>query len=209
MTTWFVYATGFIAQLLFSSRQILQWLVSEKHKRILTPALFWEISLLASFLLFVYGYLRNDLAIMFGQVITYYIYIRNMQLQKGWLKIHKALRVFIVIFPLLLIGYGFRNNTKDLDILWNNEDIPGLLLLLGLFSQLIFTLRFVYQWLYSEKVKNSVLPMGFWVISLIGSLLILIYAILRKDPVLFAGHFTGALIYARSIIIKKNEVVTT
>ena len=97
MKSWLVISIGTIAQILFSSRLILQWLLSEKHKKILTPVLFWEFSLLASFLLFVYGYLRNDFAIMLGQTITYYIYIRNIQLQNQWKKIvlPQSLSIFL------------------------------------------------------------------------------------------------------------------
>ncbi|MFT3904154.1 MAG: lipid-A-disaccharide synthase N-terminal domain-containing protein [Niabella sp.] len=208
MSNWIVYGIGFIAQILFSSRLILQWIISEKHKRILTPVLFWELSLLASFLLFVYGYLRHDFAIMLGQVITYYIYIRNLQLQGQWKKLHIAFRWFILLFPVLIIIYGYNNNIYDMHNLLRNEKIPGWTMILGIVSQVLFTLRFVYQWIYSEKIKESALPLGFWVISLAGSLLILIYAILRRDPVLFAGHIMGVVVYFRSIIIilhNKNE----
>ncbi|HAI18974.1 MAG TPA: lauroyl acyltransferase, partial [Xanthomarina gelatinilytica] len=71
MSNWIIYSIGFLAQILFSSRLIVQWLTSEKQKQVTTPTLFWSLSLMASFLLFVYGYLRNDFAIMFGQALTY------------------------------------------------------------------------------------------------------------------------------------------
>ena len=77
MSDWIIYSIGFLAQLLFSSRLVVQWLTSEKQKRVITPTLFWTLSLVASFLLFIYGYLRNDFAIMLGQGLTYFIYIRN------------------------------------------------------------------------------------------------------------------------------------
>jgi lipid-A-disaccharide synthase-like uncharacterized protein len=201
-----IYSVGFIAQILFSSRMILQWIISEKNKKVLTPVLFWEISLFASFLLFVYGYFRHDFSIMLGQTITYYIYIRNIQLQNDWKKLHVALRWFIFLFPAFIVWYGYNNNIYDLDNLLRNEAIPKWLLWTGIIGQVLFTLRFVYQWLYSEKKKNSILPLGFWVISLSGSLIIFIYAIIRKDPVLLAGHTLGLVIYTRNIIIIKKDV---
>jgi lipid-A-disaccharide synthase-like uncharacterized protein len=204
MSHWFVYGLGFLAQGLFSSRIFLQWIISEKHKKVLTPNLFWEISLLASCLLFVYGYLRDDFAIMLGQVITYYIYVRNIQLEKEWQKYPKILRVFIYVFPVLILIYGFNNNTLDRVNLFQNENIPLLLMILGIVSQILFTLRFVYQWLYSESKKESLLPLGFWLLSLAGSLLILIYAIFRRDPVLFVGHLSGLIIYSRNIYLAKQ-----
>jgi len=209
MSPWMLYTIGFTAQLLFSGRQLLQWIISERHKRILTPSLFWEISLLASFLLFLYGYLRDDFAIMLGQAITYYIYIRNLQLQGEWRKLSLFVRWFAMLFPVLIGLYSYNNGIADLDNLLRNDNIPEWLFILGIVSQILFTLRFVYQWLYSEKARESTLPMGFWILSFSGALLILIYAVFRRDPVLFTGHFAGIVIYSRSIILKKNEHVRT
>lgn len=206
MNNYIIYSIGFLAQILFSSRLILQWIISEKNKKVLTPVLFWEISLFASFLLFVYGYMRHDFSIMLGQTITYYIYIRNIQLQNDWKKIPFALRWFIVLFPVFVVLYGYNNNIYDLHNLLKNENIPQWLLWLGIIAQVLFTLRFVYQWIYSEKKQSSVLPLGFWILSLSGSLLIFIYAIIRRDPVLLAGHAMGLVIYIRNIIILKNDI---
>ena len=100
MNDWIVYSIGFMAQLLFSARLILQWVASEKNKKVTTPASFWIHSLIASFLLFVYGYLRSDFAIMLGQCITYYIYIRNLQLRGEWKKLPLLIRWFLALFPL-------------------------------------------------------------------------------------------------------------
>ena len=205
MPNWVIISIGFLAQVLFSSRLILQWIVSEKNKKVLTPKLFWEVSLFASVLLFLYGYLRHDFSIMLGQTLTYYIYIRNIQLQNHWKEFPKIVRIFLYIFPALIVFYGFNNGIFDVDLLFKNEKIPMWLLFLGVVSQVLFTFRFVYQWIYSERKHESQLPMGFWAISLTGSLLILTYAIIRKDPVLFVGHFMGFIVYARNILIKRKE----
>ena len=95
MNVWMIYGIGFTAQILFSGRSILQWALSEKNQRVITPILFWQLSLIASFLLFVYGYLRNDFAIMLGQILTYFIYIRNMHFQKQWFKFPKIFSIRI------------------------------------------------------------------------------------------------------------------
>lgn len=205
MSHWIIYSIGFLAQLLFSGRLISQWILAEKSKKIITTSLFWWLSLIASFLLFVYGYLREDFAIMLGQTLTYFIYIRNLQIQGEWQKTPKAARFFLWVFPLLIVIYTFNNNIYDIDKLFKNDAIPHWLLILGIIGQVIFTLRFVYQWIFTEKNKESMLPTGFWIFSLIGSFLILIYAILRKDIVLFVGHLLGSFIYFRNIIISKND----
>jgi lipid-A-disaccharide synthase-like uncharacterized protein len=204
MSDWIVYSIGFLAQIMFSGRLFLQWVLSEKSKKVLTPSIFWKLSLLASFLLFVYGYLRDDFAIMLGQTLTYFIYIRNLQLQGKWQKSPKLLRMFLWVFPAIIVVYSFNNDTYDLTNLLNNEEISMALLLWGSIAQVIFTFRFVYQWIYSEKNKESSLPLGFWILSLIGSIMILIYAIQREDPVLFVGHIVGSVIYIRNIRLSKS-----
>jgi len=201
VSDWIIYTIGFIAQILFSSRLIIQWITSEKQRKVITPTLFWTLSLIASFLLFVYGYLRNDFAIMLGQSLTYFIYIRNLQLQNEWQKFPKLIKWFLLVTPVLIVIYHFNNNRIDIELLFKNDAIPVWLLTLGIVSQIVFTLRFVYQWLYSEKKKDSILSLGFWLLSLVGSLLILTYAVFRKDPVLFLGHLLGSVIYVRNLIL--------
>ncbi len=93
--------------------------------------------------------------------------------------------------------------------LLNNESIPVWLLLLGVISQVLFTFRFIYQWIYSEKTKISQLPVGFWRLSVLGASLILIYAVFRKDPVLLIGHGAWLIIYIRNILIWKKQVDDT
>lgn len=204
MSNWLIYSIGFLAQILFSSRLIIQWLHSEKQKRVITPTIFWTLSLFASFLLFFYGYLRDDFAIMLGQGLTYFIYIRNLQLQNQWQRYPKFMQWFLLLVPTFIAVFYFNNNTIDVVKLFENEAIPFWLLVLGIVSQTVFTLRFVYQWLYSEKKQESALPFGFWLLSLIGSILILTYAVFRRDPVLFTGHILGAIIYIRNLILIKK-----
>ena len=204
MSDWLIYSIGFLAQILFSSRLLIQWIQSEKVKKVVTPLLFWQLSLLASFLLFIYGWLRSDFAIMLGQVLTYFIYIRNLQIQGFWKKLHKIFRIFLFIFPVLLVIYSYNNGQFDMQRFFKNDDIPLWLIILGSIAQIIFTLRFVYQWIYSEKKKESSLPLGFWILSITGSLLIIIYAVLRKDPVLFTGHIFGSFVYIRNILLIKK-----
>ena len=121
MSNWLIYSVGFTAQILFSSRLVVQWVTSEKQRKVITPTLFWTLSLFASFLLFVYGYLRDDFAIMLGQSLTYFIYIRNLQLQNEWQKFPKLLRWFLFLAPTLIIIYYFNNNRIDVEILFKNN----------------------------------------------------------------------------------------
>ncbi len=78
--------------------------------------------------------------------------------------------------------------------------------IVGLLGQLMFTGRFLIQWLASEKVKRSVVPVSFWYFSIAGGLILLFYAIHRKDPVFILGQSLGVFIYARNLwLIHRHE----
>lgn len=82
----------------------------------------------------------------------------------------------------------------------------ALWLALGLAGQLVFTGRFALQWLYSEYKKRSVIPVGFWYLSLVGSALLLAYAIYREDPVFILGQSFGFVVYLRNLqLIKRHK----
>lgn len=79
-------------------------------------------------------------------------------------------------------------------------------MILGFIGQFFFSMRFVVQWIASEKNKKSVVPLSFWIFSVLGSSLLLIYAIYRKDPVFILGQAPNLLIYFRNIwFIKRNH----
>lgn len=205
MSTSLIFSIGILAQFLFASRLIAQWIVSEKQRKVLAPTIFWILSLIASILLFIYGYLRNDLAIMIGQLLTYFIYIRNLQLQDKWHLIPSYVRWFIIVAPLVVLLFYVANNTISISNLLNDPEIPLWLVLFGITSQLIFTMRFIVQWVDSEKQKQSLLPLSFWIMSIIGAFLTLIYAVFRSDWVLILGHCFGMVIYIRNIQLGRYQ----
>lgn len=197
---------GLVSQLLFSSRIVLQWVQSERAKRVLVPALFWQISLVSSFLMIVYGILRHDPVILGAQLISYVIYIRNLQLLGQWQKLNAGFRAAAYVFPLATLARFVLGDAHFSLQAMLDSRIPRGVLVLGSVGQTIFLLRFVYQWLYSERQGSSVLPLGFWVVSLVGSVLILLYAVLRWDAVLFIGNVFGTVVYARNIVLLRREI---
>ncbi len=80
-------------------------------------------------------------------------------------------------------------------------------LILGFTAQALFTMRFLVQWVVTEKKRKSHVPISFWYFSIFGGLLLLLYAIYRKDPVFILGQSTGVFIYSRNLyfIHKKNK----
>lgn len=76
----------------------------------------------------------------------------------------------------------------------------------GLVGQFLFMMRFIYQWLASEKAKNSVIPEAFWYFSLGGGMIVFVYAWHQKDPVFILGQGLGVFIYLRNIyFIRRNK----
>jgi lipid-A-disaccharide synthase-like uncharacterized protein len=71
----------------------------------------------------------------------------------------------------------------------------------GLFAQFIFFLRFVFQWIASERAGKVTIPAIFWNLSILGAIMILIYSIYRKDIVFIFASFLSLFIYARNIVL--------
>ncbi|MBW1848032.1 MAG: lipid-A-disaccharide synthase N-terminal domain-containing protein [Deltaproteobacteria bacterium] len=78
-------------------------------------------------------------------------------------------------------------------------------LVLGFCAQAMFAARFWVQWIASEKAGKSIVPLLFWYLSILGSLLLLVYSIYRKDPVFILGQATGIFIYTRNLYLIKRE----
>lgn len=81
-------------------------------------------------------------------------------------------------------------------------------LVFGLLAQFVLGMRFIVQWVVSEKKKESYIPLSFWYLSVVGAIGLLIYAIHRRDIVFILGLSGGSLIYIRNLILiykKKNN----
>ena len=208
MDNLWIFALGLLAQGLFSARMLVQWILSENAHKVVNPTLFWILSLAASHLFLYYGWLRNDFALMLGQVIGYYVYIWNLGKKGVWGRIEKPLRIAVltvlVLIPLAALSRMAGNWPAVSEALFHNDAIPRWLLILGTAGQVVFSLRFLYQALYSASRGESLLPAGFWTISLIGALLILTYGILRHDPVVILAQSCGLVTDIRNLMLWKQ-----
>lgn len=78
--------------------------------------------------------------------------------------------------------------------------------ILGIIGQVFFSARFLAQWIASEKAGKSVIPLSFWFFSIGGGLMLLAYALYRRDPVFILGQAFGLFIYVRNLmLIRKSE----
>lgn len=84
-------------------------------------------------------------------------------------------------------------------------NMSSMWLIAGAIGQLLFSMRFLLQWLYSEFKKRSTFPMAFWYLSIVGGALLLAYAIYRRDPVFIIGQGGGLLVYLRNLQWRLRE----
>jgi lipid-A-disaccharide synthase-like uncharacterized protein len=74
-------------------------------------------------------------------------------------------------------------------------------IIVGLGAQLMFTGRFLVQWISSERAGKSIIPLGFWFFSVAGGALTMIYGIAKREPVIIFGQFLAMLIYLRNLVL--------
>ena len=94
-----------------------------------------------------------------------------------------------------------------IDSILSLSRIEIIFLIIGFIGQGLFASRFIVQWIYSEKNKESTIPVVFWYLSIFGGIGLLTYAIFRKDPVIILGQSFGIFIYLRNLILiyRKNN----
>ena len=197
-----ILVIGFLAQGFFSARTLIQWTLSERARHVLSPSIFWILSLAGAYLFCLYGWLKHDFAIIFGQFISYYIYLWNLKIKGVWENIPSVIHYILYLTPIVAILYVLDDVHLFDTSFFRQKNIPLWLIVFGLSGQVLFTLRFVYQWIYSRREGKSVLPIGFWIISLLGSLMIGSYGIIRQDPVLIVGQSFGLVAYTRNLHIE-------
>ncbi|HTE28812.1 MAG TPA: lipid-A-disaccharide synthase N-terminal domain-containing protein [Chryseolinea sp.] len=201
---YWIFGLGFFAQSLFGMRILVQWWIAEKKQHAVSPTLFWMFSLAGAALFLVYGVLRHDVVIILGQLVAYFIYIRNLQLKGVWSKFGRLFQIAILTFPGAMIVWIITKHLRfdALSFGWNA------MLVIGIVGQLLLNFRFIYQLYYSEKHKASLLPIGFWWMSLIGSLMVLAYAAYKRDPVLIVAQGLAIVPYIRNIVLSNRSVKT-
>jgi lipid-A-disaccharide synthase-like uncharacterized protein len=202
---WLVLAIGFAAQLFFSLRTLLQWLKSEAAHKSVSPASYWVFSVLGACLMFIYGVLRDDFSIILGQFISYYIYLWNLNANGIWNRFKAAARAGLLALPLAAVALLLYDAQTYSQNFFHNSELPVWLVVFGSAGQVMFTLRFVYQFIFCRHRHVSVLPKGFWIISLTGSGMIIAYGLLRLDAVLILGQSFGFIAYIRNLVLGSGK----
>jgi lipid-A-disaccharide synthase-like uncharacterized protein len=197
----FIFGIGLLAQLCFSARILVQWIWSERAHQLVSPTLYWVLSLLGSYVMFYYGYLRSDFSIIFGQFVSFYIYIANLQYKGVWKRIPTLLRWLLYVTPVVALTLTAEGAGEFVARFLRNEGVPLPLLIFGTVAQTLFSSRFIYQIIYSVRHGQSLMPVSFWALSLLGAGMILVYGLIRLDWILVLGQSFGIVAYTRNILI--------
>ena len=185
-----VYLLGLVAMGVYGSRILIQWYMSEKSHRVESPGIYWVLSSLGAVLLYVYGWLRKDLSIIVGESLGYYVYMWNIGILGLYKRVPRIVIILQALFPLVIIGLIIKDWTVFVETFLHNEYVPLGLLLFGIAGQVTYEIRSIYQLVYSVRRRQSVLPLGHWVLAVIGSLMIITYGLIRHDWVLAVGQFS-------------------
>ena len=185
-----VYLIGLAGMGIYGIRILIQWYLSEKSHQVESPGIYWILSSIGAIILYVYGWLRKDFSIIFGESVGYYIYMWNIGIMGLYKKVPRILIVLQAVFPLVILALIVRDFPTFVETFLHNKDVPLGLLLFGVLAQFTYEVRSVYQLIYSYKRHMSILPLGHWVLSVVGSVMIITYGIIRHDWVLVIGQFS-------------------
>lgn len=216
-----LYPLGFLASFAFTARFLLQWIDSEQQKKSIVTPLFWKISLTGNILLLLHAFIQIQFHIGLIQICNAVISWRNLNLMqsssKQW-KISSVIALLIgSITALTLIFFIQSHFDTELHSGWFRTppgywssltyvEVHPLWHALGFLSLLLFNSRFWVQWWGAERHHKSYLGPLFWWMSLIGSLLCLIYFFYIRDIVLIIGPLFGIIPFIRNLmIINKSE----
>ncbi|MBM3335616.1 lipid-A-disaccharide synthase N-terminal domain-containing protein [Candidatus Sumerlaeota bacterium] len=195
---------GLVGNALFTARVLIQWIASEKQRRSIAPVTFWWTSLAATLIMVFYSIQRLEVAFLLGYTINIVAYVRNLMLASPGLRprhvVAYALSAVVFVTGAVFV-VRFGREALALTAPGHAAAGHGGWLYLGLAGNLIFNTRFLLQWIYSERKKASVLPLWFWVWSLVGQMLCLVYALILHDLVFILGFIFNGIPIGRNIML--------
>lgn len=190
-------ALGWLGNACFFSRFLLQWALSERARRCVAPPAFWWVSLAGSVLLGAYALHGGHPILLVGFLINGSIYARNLWLQRSHREL-SATAMWTVAAAAALLALAAGRRTPS------SEALPVAWIAVGALGQVVWSSRFVVQWIASERAGHSHFPPIFWRLSLLGNLLLLAYAFELGDPVFIAGLLPGPLVQVRNLALGRG-----
>ena len=210
-----LYPLGFLSSIAFGIRFLVQWLQSEQaHKSIVSP-LFWKISLIGNLLLLIHSFIQVQIHVCAIQACNAVISWRNlnlMQTNRPPVSFPTVIFLFCCALFFTIVSFAAQDWILTQKGDWFRIPIAPWQTsmqtstsffwhLLGSIAYFLFSSRFWIQWWLAEKSHESILPLSFWWLSLIGALLSICYFIHIGDSVNLIGLLFGIIPYIRNIMM--------
>lgn len=218
METWreWLYPLGFLASIAFTSRFLLQWIASEMKGESHVIKSFWVLSIAGNLMLFTHGWIQLQIHVCLIQGCQALLAWRNLDLmrgeearatQKGVIIALCAVCAAVILSFALQIGSEsfewFRSPVtpwyhakKKLGIVWH---------IVGTLGMVLFSSRFFVQWWHAEKQRASLLNRQFWILSLLGAVLMIVYFAKMRDFVNLIGPCFGLIPYFRNLMLLRQK----
>ena len=189
----------------FTARVLVQWVASAREGSCVIPASYWWISTIGAVAGIFYSLIRGEIPFVIGFGLTLVPYIRNLVIhfRPGRIPQPMLLLVPVAILLVLILTWS-----KTLSAVWIREG-EAAWFCIAMAGILIFYSRFFIQWIHSEKMRRNVMPLSFWVASIAGSMLLLVYSIHILDLVFIFSYLFNIVPYVRNILLLRPNTVNT
>jgi lipid-A-disaccharide synthase-like uncharacterized protein len=182
---------GLFGNLLFTGRVFVQWLASERQGKSVVPVSFWWLSFIATVIMLIYAYAQRQIPYILSLSVALVPYTRNLVI---YYRPDRPARPYGIILAI-----GALLGCVPIAVAWQEGTLHNGWFYFGLVGNAIFGARFFVQWVQSEKRRQSVMSVEFWYVSLIGSILVLIYSLVIRDFVFIFGFAFNIVPYVRNI----------
>lgn len=190
---------GWLGQALFFLRFWFQWRASERAGRSVAPRSFWWMSLGGAMLLGGYTFSVREPVLVGGYAASAWIYARNATLAGPAVAWRPAAHAIEVAGIVAVLALAFAAGAAALA----GGEVAPVWFAAAAGGQLLWSSRFVVQWLASEREGVSHFPRSFWWLSLAGNLLLLAYAVHRGDPLLVCAFALGPIVQVRNLVLSR------
>lgn len=181
--------TGFVGQSAFGARLVLQWFASERAGRSVVPRWYWRLGLLGGLMVLVYATAVGNSIFSLSVIPGIFISGRNLRIHT----VRSRHTLIAWMAPFLIVAIiAVASQSKIGTPVWAT---------VGFLGSLLWAARSFVQWWVSERSGESRLPRSFWWLSLVGSLLLLAYALSLRDPVMTFGYSMGCVPYLRNLVL--------
>lgn len=210
-----LYYLGFISSILFGTRMLLQWVQSEKAEKSVASLLFWKISITANIINAIHCFIQLQYPLCLIQTGNIVLSWRNFEIitQKPG-SISKVFLLIAMLCGIVTLGFWVQSLGSN-HFIWSRiplipwqkykiDDVDLFWPIIGYFGTALFALRFWIQWWQAETKNESHFSPSFWLISLIGALLALVYFVRIHDLSNIIAYSTGLIPYVRNLILSRK-----